>query len=369
MRKFAVLTALLVIAAWPVLAQTPASNGPANYHYNVNMNCSDCHSMHASAHDNLGDGSAITVPYSGPFGSAVGSNVINPYYPAPNPGPGRAKLLKNDDVCASCHDNQTFAPDVIGDNVNGYVRSAGGTRTAAGTGGGHLIGSTNNAPGYDGTVINYFPAGSTLECTSCHSPHGSALFRNLVPYQLRSTAGYSGSNMAPTFNKSASFDVTRDVNILNGDSYVFGSGNLQNYYGRGAITYAKSGTYTYNGGTSSNRLDQFCGICHGAFHGGAVTDGTVGNGTDFVRHPTGVVTIGSFSTAQSAANLKVYQAAGTPSAATDSPGCLTCHKAHGNKNPFALIYPSWTAADTTEEGGGEYKSLCKSCHGMGGSLP
>lgn len=370
MRKLAVLVALLVLAAWPVLAQT--SNGPSNYHYNVNINCSDCHSMHASAHDNQGAGTAITVPYTGPFGSAPGSNVINPYYPNQPAATGREKLLKNDDVCSSCHDGQTFAPDEIGDNTNLYVRSAGGTRGTGDTGGGHRIGSTNPAPGYDGTVINYFPSGSTLECTSCHSPHGSGNFRNLVPYGMRTTAGFSGANMNATFNKSATFDPTYDANILNGDSWVFGANSgaaFNTYYGRGAVSYAKSGTYTYNGGTSSNRLDQFCGVCHGAFHGGNISDSTVGDGTDFVRHPTGVQLIGSFSNATSAANLKVYQAAGTPSAATDSPGCLTCHKAHGNKNPFALIYPSWTGADTTEEGGGEYKSLCKSCHGMGGSLP
>jgi hypothetical protein len=34
----------------------------SNYHYNENMNGSDCHSMHASAHNNLTDGTAITTP-------------------------------------------------------------------------------------------------------------------------------------------------------------------------------------------------------------------------------------------------------------------------------------------------------------------
>ena len=43
-----VLAVLLAVAALPMMAQT-------NYHYNENMNCSDCHSMHASAHNNLTD--------------------------------------------------------------------------------------------------------------------------------------------------------------------------------------------------------------------------------------------------------------------------------------------------------------------------
>src|ERR1700674_4586959 len=75
MRKLALVVALLTIAAMPAMAQS-------NYHYNENMNCSDCHSMHASAHNNLTDGSAITAP-----NTAVGTpnRAINPYYPAPNP--------------------------------------------------------------------------------------------------------------------------------------------------------------------------------------------------------------------------------------------------------------------------------------------
>ena len=59
MRRFTILFAvLLAAAAMPLLAQT-------NYHYNENMNCSDCHSMHASAHNNLTDGLAITTPNPG----------------------------------------------------------------------------------------------------------------------------------------------------------------------------------------------------------------------------------------------------------------------------------------------------------------
>ena len=357
MRKLAVLISLLALAAIPAFAQS-------NYHYNENMNCSDCHSMHASAHNNLTDGSAITTPNT----TVTSPNrAINPYYPAPNPGPGREALLKNDDVCSTCHKDQTFAPDVFGDNVNSYIRSAGGVREGT-AGGGHKIGSTLAAPGHKSDVIAYFPAGSELECVSCHSPHGSANFRNLIPYQLRSTAGYNAV-MAPSVAKAAAFDATKDVTILNGNSYVFGSGNMQNYYGRNAILYSRAATpYDYNGAKSSNRIDQFCGICHGDFHGGdAVTD-VVGDGTGFVRHPTGVVTVASFSNATAAGNLKLYQASAAQTAGTDSPGCLTCHKAHGNNNPFALIYPSPTAADTTEEGNGAYKTLCKSCHGMGGSI-
>ena len=61
---------------------------------------------------------------------------------------------------------------------------------------------------------------------------------------------------------------------------------------------------------------QFCGICHGDFHGGDAATDVVGDGTGFVRHPTGVAKIASFSSATAAANLKVYQTAAVANAAT-----------------------------------------------------
>lgn len=364
MRKLTMALAVLAISALPVMAQS------YNYHYNANMNCSDCHSMHASAHENLDAGAAIVNPIA-PTSDGNGGLKINPYYPGQPVANGHAKLLKSTDVCATCHKDQTFAPDVYGDNVNGYQRSAGGVREDL-TGGGHKIGSTVAAPGKKTDIIDY--TYTELECTSCHSPHGGTGFRNLVPYGMSGTAGYNAA-AKPTVNKGA-FATTADVTILGGDTYVFGTpANFASYYGRDKVVYAKSGSYTYNGATSSNRMDQFCGICHGNFHGGAVTETQVGDGTDFTRHPTSVVTLqqaahnapnASFNNVKAFGNVRVYQAA---AAATDldSPGCMSCHKAHGSVNPFGLIYPSRTAADTKEAGDASYKDLCKSCHSMGGS--
>jgi cytochrome c5 len=356
MRKLVVFIAFLVLAALPVLAGD-------NYHYNANMNCSDCHSMHASAHNNLTNGDAITAPNTTP------GTVINPYYPATStPQP---KLLKAADVCATCHDGQSWAPDVIGDNSNGYIRSAGGVREDA-VGGGHKLGTTNRPPGYT-NAYDVFPTGAELECVSCHSPHGGSNFRNLIPYAWRNVAGYT-SALAPSVAKGA-FDNAKDVSISN--DRVFGTGNMSDYYGRAAVTYGRSATgYTFNGVTGSNRMDLFCGACHGQFHGGAITDTTVGDGSDFVRHPTSIVLIKDGSHGSSAGyiaakgpqTLKVYTPDGTANGDTSSPGCVTCHKSHGNNNPFALIYPDRAAGTVpSEEGGGIYKDLCKTCHGMGGA--
>jgi hypothetical protein len=364
------LTALLAIVAIPAFAGD-------NYHYNANMNCSDCHSMHASAHNNLTDGSAITTP-----SGVVPSTDINPYYPDPANAangayaPGHHSLLKGEDVCATCHDGQDWAPDVIGDNDNGYARSAGGVREGV-VGGGHKIGSTVRPPGYNSAALgaDLYPAGSTLECASCHSPHGGTSYRNLVGYAWKGPLGANASKITPTVAKGA-FDATKDVTILGADTYVFGTSDMADYYGKDKTVYSRAETpIIFNAGSSSNRMDQFCGVCHGAFHGGIATDGSVGDNTDFVRHPTSVVTMAdaahgspntTFTSKFGDKNLKVYQVAATPSNVTDSPGCVSCHKAHGSNNPFGLIYPNRTAIDATEDGTGTFKDLCKSCHSMGG---
>ena len=367
-KYYVVLTAILALAAIPALAQglPAASTGFDNYHYNANMNCSDCHSMHASAHSNLTTGAAITTPNTTP------GNVINPYYVAPAaPAEGRHYLLKNDDVCATCHDGQTWAPDVIGDNTNSYIRSAGGLRDGV-TGGGHKIGSTVRPPGYDGsTVGGYYSAVQPLECYSCHSPHGGSNFRNLVAYQMRSAVPGNAA-IQPKFVKSTTWALNDAV--IAADTRTWGTDSLASYYGRDKVTYGRAGDGSevlFGTQKSSNRIDHFCGVCHGKFHGGEITS-PVGDGTGFVRHPTSIVKVADAGTTfagagKGAQTLKVYQAAGTINAATDSPGCVTCHKAHGNNNPFALIYPDRaTGSVPSEEGGGIYKDLCKSCHSMGG---
>ncbi|HET8797222.1 MAG TPA: hypothetical protein VFO89_06035 [Thermoanaerobaculia bacterium] len=357
-----ILTVLLALAAFPALAQF------TNYHYNENMNCSDCHSMHASAHNNLTDGSAIETP------NTTAGTAINPYYPN-QPANGRHYLLKNDDVCATCHDGQTWAPDVIGANVNGYIRSAGGVKTSETTGGGHKIGSTVRPPGYNGAAVNNYFSSGPLECFSCHSPHGSATaFRNLGPYQMRSAIGMAtASAVLPTVAKSATHDNTKDVTV-NATSRTWGS-DLPGYYGNDKVKYGRLATgseITFAGVKASNRYDHFCGVCHGNFHGGEVGASPVADATGFIKHPTSIVQISSASTTvwgaqRGAQTLKVYTPDGLQG--TDSsPGCVTCHKAHGNNNPFALIYPDRAAGTaTTEEGIGIYKDLCKSCHSMGGS--
>ena len=58
-------------------------------------------------------------------------------------------------------------------------------------------------------------------------------------------------------------------------------------------------------------------------------------------------------------------ASGNWATGTDvTPSCFSCHKAHGNKNPFGLIYMSGTGTVTEQgdTGGRALEDLCRQCH-------
>ena len=130
----------------------------------------------------------------------------------------------------------------------------------------------------------------------------------------------------------------------------------------------------------------FCVKCHIAFHGaaGAINMGGTG-GTNWLRHPTGDADIGDYSSDEKHSSRTVFGGnryrlkvmsplgnwgtQGTPWAGATNdltPTCITCHKGHGNKNPFALIYMAGSGT-VSEEGtiDGEYNDLCHQCHVQG----
>jgi hypothetical protein len=109
-----------------------------------------------------------------------------------------------------------------------------------------------------------------------------------------------------------------------------------------------------------------------------------------LRHPTGDANIGQFAADDRHSSLDVFkskahrvkvmspsgdwgsQGSTWPAAATNlTPTCITCHKAHGNQNPFGLIFLAGTGP-ITEEGdsngnsspnpGVRLRALCGQCH-------
>jgi len=379
-RKLTACIALLAAAAFPLLG--------GEWHAGTTNVCTDCHTMHFRQTLNW-DGSTpvSTTPQAG--GNWLGAT-----------GPNMRLLkLPANQLCLSCHDGQTFAPDVAGVNVNTAPtqgRSAGavnevGSAAPYDTWKGHTLGDTTVPPGFNPVaagvpLTQQYNAANGLECISCHLQHGSAtIYRNLGPR----TAAFQPLYVFATTN-----DTTKDV-WINADKalYTPNSGSAATFnplYDNANVSYNVTNPAIPAGATmqTTNRLDTFCSSCHGNFHG-APTDANIGSlvigagATDFIRHPTSKQVIGAAAlggqsslTRYVAATTKVKVYANDRVAYTDAqPGCVSCHKAHGNQNPFGLVFLSRTATSVGEEGGFGatqtqtqqvgYRNLCGQCHGQG----
>jgi cytochrome c553 len=239
---------------------------------------------------------------------------------------------------------------------------------SGGHGSGHTLGGNDPSPGadppwqpsLDGVGV------SGLDCVHCHAPHGDRrAYRN-----LRSDAGNNlpGEGLV-TYNHESpgSLDLSRDVFV------------------RRALDYDESAVDFTEPDPGDSAIARFCAGCHGEFHGrpgSRVVGGfDVGRGwVGFVRHPAAGVDIGAIGGEHSslerfrahASRVKVMSSTGSwDSPAPDvTPTCITCHKAHGNGNPFGLILRSGRGAPT-EDGdtdGNELRDLCGQCHVQGSAF-
>ncbi len=287
-----------------------------------------------------------------------------------------AYLLRNEvnELCLTCHDGQTFAPDVLGANTNTYVRLAGHlnehTDAAAVQETGHTLGSTDVAPGSN-------PAWSSavgLECVNCHFPHGSASYRNLAGNQgnysalgrTHSLVTYN-AGAAPNYAGSFPQDLTKDVYQRDGNL-----DQLATHYAWSNVDFNEPATVTY----FESAYSYWCKGCHTDFHGaqgGTEVGGT--GGEAWLRHPSAVANIGALGGGHSSYSrysgltnhVKTMSASGVWPATDNTPSCFSCHKSHGNDNAFGLIYMSGTGT-ITENGddGTTVKEMCRQCHIQGG---
>jgi hypothetical protein len=382
----------LVAGMTLVLALLLVTGGTTGeWHAGTTNVCTDCHTMHFSMqHSWTGGTVSTTAGADGNWLSATGPNKFLLKAPA-------------NQLCLSCHDGQTFAPDVLGLNANASPtqgRQAGALNDIANVAApyesfkGHTLGSAATPPGFNPTAAGV-PAASQynavdgLECISCHLQHGSTtVYRNLGP---------RNGNFQPTYVLGTSNDTTKDVWINISSPYTPNTGNAGTFnplYDSANVSFNRTDPAVPAGSTTqtSNRMDTFCSACHGDFHGGP-GDTNIGASAaaldGFIRHPTSKTVIGASGTqgygghsalsryVGATAKVKVY--ASDRVGYTDAtPGCPTCHKGHGNQNPFGLIFLSRNAASVGEQGGygtgqvemangyGQgYRNLCGQCHGQG----
>jgi hypothetical protein len=308
----------------------------------------------------------------------------------PSTGGPFVKLLRNtkNDLCLSCHDGVPTIPDVLGEHnpETAYIRQAGALNRND-TGDykdhtGHTLGSTDSPPGYVAPTGDDPPYDNNLDCVDCHNPHGDledaiwtdVTYTGTAYRNLDTTAGG-----AATGTKNVSYTLGSGNNVLTTDVYVAVDTGGFDVPGTPDEYYAMGNIYFNEPDVTQSGMGVWCEKCHDNFHSvvgsGTDVDGTLTDG-GFKRHPTAGVNInatddgGRHTGSQggngyAAGELKVMDSAGTWSAldGPETPTCITCHKAHGNKNTFGLIY----GANTSEEGAGSSApDLCKLCHANSG---
>lgn len=341
-----------------LLMGTTAVSTTGEYHHGTSLKCSQCHTMHYSqAHSYSG----------GPADPYVGTN--GPY----------EYLLQGEvnEMCLRCHDENDDRKDVMGTTT--YVldggRIAGALNWADGAGtndpgyehsDGHSMGSTAIAPG------GIFQNPNGFNCTDCHHQHGYAGFGAVTVDPAATYPTYwtdwgtyrnlIGSTQRITFANGTNDPAVYDV-FENGGAY----GTRK--YDTNLIDYNEPVN-------NDSAFANWCGSCHSNFHGGiggANTGGTASG--EFVRHPTEEVNLGAIGGGHSrlsvydghTIHVKMMSETGdwvTAGNTTLTPSCFSCHKAHGNQNPFGLIYMLGEDTVVTEEGSanGTQYDLCRQCH-------
>lgn len=333
-----------------------------DYHRGATLICSDCHVMHGQQQHNYeADGSGFGAP-------AIGGS--GPY----------TYLLRNEinAMCLNCHDGRSWAPDVFELNAaagSTPVRAGGALNDTSSAGPdyyqvtGHTLYSTDTPPGSLGWAPD---PNHGLTCVDCHSQHGRwDSYRN-VNDNVGDGGPYITRTVGPAFNT--------DPN-LQGDVHQYA-----------ALTYGVEDRDFGEPDPTASGYAEWCGGCHADFHGAATSVNIGGSGTPpqhFERHPVAGVDIGGVGGGHSRASIfadpnklnwvKVMSPSGQweptdPANVVDqTPSCMSCHMAHGNKNAFGLIYMDrYAAGGVTEEGAGTfastdeaYKALCKQCHTQG----
>jgi hypothetical protein len=347
--------ALIAVTVFAVWLGSPGPAVAGDYHRGATLICSDCHVMHFSqshGYNPNGTGIFASMGSSGPYEFLLRNSV--------------------NDLCLTCHDGQTFAPDVLESNTNVNVR-LGGALNRTGTAPyymatGHTLDSTDTAPG-GAWAPNPLHG---LTCVDCHHQHarGSTAVPN--PYRnLNPSVG--GVSLDPP-----SYSVTTNVPTTD-------------IFERAAASYDVADVDYNEPDQTKSAMGNWCGGCHASFHGGPGSANVGGIGSpasEFVRHPTAGVNIGALTGGHSSKAVfatgtrngtgpgpkinwvKVMTATGNwkPNVPADvidhTPTCISCHKAHGNQNSFGLIYMDPLTGIESEEGtpGGTFRDLCAQCH-------
>jgi hypothetical protein len=305
--------------------------------------CEDCHVLHVSKSKPPSSGMPRRAEALS-YGSTT-----NPF------------LLKASDpldLCLSCHDGRMGVPDVMGADANGLVeRSAGHfDRTGTFNPRGHDLGlGLRQGSSLCARCHSGGGGGRQVTCIDCHNPHGNGVARNLQwasdpestpDLGLFVSAGASGMQRYEARNVSygtLDSDALREVSNMCLDCHHIFSGST-------AIDPNGDGIHSRHPSYDSERGSPNV-IAMGAVDGGsdpAHWEAGIGSGFSVPRVRFVVSGAADFS------------AAGAVDARRNGVFCLSCHKAHGSGEAFAM---TWPLSDGYRAPG------CDQCHAMAGSSP
>jgi hypothetical protein len=332
------------------------------FHNGSSIKCNYCHTMHYSE-----GGTTPSTSNGFPVDASGGPNPI--------------LLVKANisDLCLSCHKDGTYtgAPSVYNTSAGSGIQLPGGdfSYSAHASGGNAMsddIGRGHNPFGsaldvsaeidkdtLNGGADGITPPGNSGtalvdgEFTCVHGPESGGSRAYAYRLLLKTVNGYNTS-----VDGIASAAWIKDTSV---------SPNVIAAGPDGAdltLDESSSNHNVYKGGFSN-----WCSSCHPNFHGADVSDSNVGNGSDFIRHPTHTAIdtmntkYGSYSYLYPLVKVggnwtKTSEGSGNV-AATDEVMCLTCHKAHASSNPDAL---RWDPSQASALG------QCNKCHQKGGGV-
>lgn len=321
------------------------ADGAATYHNGATLLCSDCHTVHFSESHGFSGGavSATAVP-------------DGDWLPASGPNNYLLKASSSTRLCLSCHDGQTFAPDVVDTDTYGVAQRPAGFfgNPDVPNFKGHNLASTSlggpndlcNRCHFVGTM-----ATAQVQCIDCHNPHGNASYRSLwwpsapgsePPILASIRAGstgkarYEAANVA--YPAPLSGGAWAEVTNMCIDCHhkFFAPWNTDNGGTPNGFSpyHRHPGTNTESGGSYP--------INRSGAHTDAANWVSGGAGFTVARLPFTAPGANDFASASTVA-------------ATNEVFCLSCHKAHGSENPFSL---RWDYGSRTATGA----AGCQQCH-------
>lgn len=350
MKRFLIITAIVL---FNIVFFTLVFAG--DYHFGKSLICSDCHVIQPGMGSDIKPGSAQT---SGSIQYPLKGADIN-------------------ETCKTCHNGGGPAPDVVeintGNNIPQNGREAGALNDTYSFGNsashkGHTLGSTIMAP--HGTWSN--PNG--LNCADCHDPHGTIngavdIKGNSITSVYRNLNTKAGGAPDGSINVSYQIGTTND---LTKDVFERSTGT-RNHYDITNIDFNEPNN-------TKSGMAEFCIKCHTNI----LSDGGgIGLFGGFIMHPAAGINIGEsgheggneyssktifgskpyrIHVMSESGNWGTYGSTWTSMPRGLTPTCLSCHKAHGNKNPFDLIYAKGTSNLGEEGDGKSIKDLCQQCH-------